>query len=131
MILCTTCPDALHRGTIELKAKHGRSFKAEAVMNIMRWTALARLKAAHKELEIQHAYGSVTKQTRIDLGLEKTPHTDSFCRAGNLRAQRLDCFLSQKQTRRHNRQIHKMTICKGGLSQAQSGSLRGLWAPAF
>ena len=113
--LCKTCHDALHRGKIELKVKRGQSFRAEAFMNIMRWTVLERLKAAHKELEIQHTYGYITKYTRIGLGLEKTHRTDAFCIAGNLQAKRLDCYLYQKQTRRHNRQIHKMKILKGGI----------------
>ena len=113
--LCKTCHEALHRGKIELKVKRGQSFRAKAFMNIMRWTVLERLKAAHKELEIQHTYGYITKHTRISLGLQKTHRTDAFCIAGNLQAKRLDCYLYQKQTRRHNRQIHKMKIFKGGI----------------
>ena len=113
--LCKTCHEALHRGKIELKVKRGQSFRAEAFMNIMRWTVLERLKAAHKELEIQHTYGYITKHTRISLGLQKTHRADAFCIAGNLQAKRLNCYLYQKQTRRHNRQIHKMKILKGGI----------------
>ena len=35
--LCETCHKALHRGDITLKAKRGKSFRAEAFMGIMRW----------------------------------------------------------------------------------------------
>ena len=40
---------------------------------------------------------------------------DAFCIAGVLDAKRRGEYLFQKQTRRHNRQIHKLTILKGGV----------------
>ncbi|WP_423804061.1 hypothetical protein, partial [Parasutterella excrementihominis] len=40
---------------------------------------------------------------------------DAFCIAGNLGAERLCEFFFQKQTRRNNRQIHKLSILKGGI----------------
>lgn len=40
---------------------------------------------------------------------------DAFCIAGNLGAKRLGEFLFQKQARRNNRQIHKLSILKGSL----------------
>ena len=40
---------------------------------------------------------------------------DAFCIAGNLKALRRGDFLFQQQTRKHNRQIHKCSILKGGV----------------
>ena len=52
---------------------------------------------------------------RIKHGFEKSHCADAYCIAGNLRAKRLGSYYFQKQTRRHNRQIHKLSILKGGV----------------
>lgn len=113
--LCETCHKALHRGEIKLKAKRGQSFRAEAFMGIMRRTVLQRLKASHPELEVRNTYGYLTKHARIRHGIAKSHCADAFCIAGNLDAERLGEYFFQKQTRRNNRQIHKLSILKGGL----------------
>lgn len=113
--LCETCHKALHRGEIKLNAKRTKSFRAEAFMGIMRWKVLDRLKAAHPELEVRNTYGYLTKHARIKHGIPKSHCADAFCIAGNLKADRLGSFYYQKQTRRHNRQIHKLSILKGGV----------------
>lgn len=113
--LCETCHKALHRGEITLKAKRGASFKAQSFMGIMRWTVLNRLKATHPEIDVHHTYGYLTKNTRISNGIEKSHCADAFCIAGNLKVMRLKTYLFQKQTRRHNRKIHKLTVLKGGI----------------
>ena len=112
--LCETCHKAFHRGEFELKVKRGRSFQAEAFMGVMRWTFFERLRARHPEIEVRNTYGYLTKDTRIANKIEKTHCADAFCIAGNLKAKRLGYYFFQKQTRRHNRQIHKLTI-KGGV----------------
>ena len=109
--LCETCHTALHRSEITLKAKRGQSFRAEAFMGIMRWEVLNRLKASHSELEVHNTYGYRTKHARIANGIDKSHCADAFCIAGNLGGE----FLFQKQTRRNNRQIHKLSILKHGL----------------
>lgn len=113
--LCETCHKALHRGEIMLKNKRGKSFKAEAFMGIMRWTVLNRLKAAYPSIEIQNTFGYLTKYKRIKYGITKSHCADAYCIAGNFGSRRLRYYYFQKQTRRHNRQIHKLTILKGGL----------------
>lgn len=113
--LCETCHKALHRGEITLRAKRGASFKAETFMGIMRWAVLNRLKEFHPELEVHHTYGYLTKNIRILNGIEKSHCADAFCIAGNLNARRSETYLFRKQTRRHNRKIHKLTILKGGI----------------
>ena len=113
--LCETCHKALHRSEITLKTKRGHSFRAEAFMGIMRWEVLNRLKASHPELEVNNTYGYRTKRARIANGIDKSHCADAFCIAGNLGAKRLGDFFFQKQTRRNNRQIHKLSILKDGL----------------
>ena len=113
--LCETCHKAYHAGKIKLKVKRGQSFRAEAFMGIMRWTLLNRMRKAHPSLPVENTYGYLTKHKRITLGLPKTHCTDAFCIAGNLKAQRSGVYLYQKQTRKHNRQIHKCSILKGGV----------------
>ena len=120
--LCETCHKALHRGEITLKAKRGQSFRAEAFMGIMRWEVLNRLKASHPELEVNNTYGYWTKHARIANGIAKSHCADAFCIAGNLGAERLGEFLFQKQTRRNNRQIHKLSILKGGRRKRNQAS---------
>ena len=113
--LCETCHQALHRGEIKLKAQRGASFKAQTFMGIAGWEVLRRLRAAHLELNISHTYGYLTKHERIQHGIAKSHCADAYCIAGNLKAERLEGYYFQKQTRRHNRKIHKLTILKGGI----------------
>ena len=113
--LCETCHKALHRGDITLKAKRGKSFRAEAFMGIMRWEVHNRLRALHPGIEVSNTYGYRTKHARIANGIAKSHCADAFCIAGNLGAERLCEFFFQKQTRRNNRQIHKLSILKGGI----------------
>lgn len=120
--LCETCHKALHRGEIKLKTKRGKSFRAEAFMGIMRWTVLDRLKATYPSIEIRSTYGYLTKYKRIKYGIAKSHCADAFCSAGHLKARRLDGYYFQKQTRRHNRQIHKLSILKGGIRKRNQTS---------
>ena len=117
--LCETCHKAYHAGKIVLKQKRGQSFRDAAFMGIMRWTFFNRLKGQCPEIEVRNTYGYLTKNTRIRNGLAKTKTTDAYCIAGNLGAKRLGDYFFQKQTRKHNRQIHKMSILKGGVRKRQ------------
>lgn len=111
--LCETCHKAYHAGKIKLKQKRGQSFKAEAFMGIMRWAFFNKLKEIYP-FEVKNTYGYITKNTRIRAGLPKEHYIDAFCIAGNMQAERLNYYWYQKQVRKHNRQIHKLTINKGG-----------------
>ena len=117
--LCETCHKAYHTGKITLKQKRGQAFRDAAFMGIMRWTFFNRLKAQYPEIEVRNTYGYLTKNKRIRNGFAKTKTTDAFCIAGNLGAKRLEDYFFQKQIRKHNRQIHKMSILKGGVRKRQ------------
>ena len=110
--LCETCHKDYHMGKFELKIKRGKSLRDAAVMNIMRWAVYER---ARQEFENVHlTYGYVTKKTRIQNGIVKTHAADARCISGNPAASPLPFYYLQKQIRRHNRQIHKANILKGG-----------------
>ena len=114
--LCEACHKAYHAGKLkQFSPRRGASFRAETFMGIMRWTVFNRLRERHPELPVTNTYGYLTKHKRIVAGLPKTHCTDAFCIAGVLDAKRRGEYLFQKQTRRHNRQIHKLTILKGGV----------------
>lgn len=114
--LCETCHKDYHRGKFELKIKRGKSLRDAAVMNIMRWVVY---EMARQEFENVHlTYGYVTKKTRIQNGIVKTHAADARCISGNPTASPLPFYYLQKQIRRHNRQIHKAKILKGGKKKA-------------
>ena len=114
--LCEACHKAYHAGKLkQFSPRRGASFRAETFMGIMRWTVLNRLRERHPELPVTNTYGYLTKHKRIVAGLPKTHCADAFCIAGVLDAKRRGEYLFQKQTRRHNGQIHKLTILKGGV----------------
>lgn len=117
--LCKTCHKAYHRGEIQLKVKCSPSFRDAAFMGIMRWTFFNRLKALFSHLTVENTYGYLTKYARIRFGIAKTHCADAYCIAGFLRAKRMGEYLFQKQVRKHNRQLHKATILKGGVRKAQ------------
>ena len=112
--LCKTCHEAYHKGKIQLKQKRGQSFRAAAFLGIMRWAFLDKLKETYQNIEVHNTFGYLTKNTRIRAGLPKEHYIDAYCIAGNMNAKRLHDYWYIKQTRRHNRQIHK-TIPKKGI----------------
>lgn len=110
--LCETCHDKYHRGLIELKAKRGISYRDAAFMGIMRWSFYNKLKELYNNVSL--TYGYITKNTRIRNNIAKTHAADAYCITGNIQAKRVETIYYQKFVRRHNRQIHKCTILKGG-----------------
>lgn len=112
--LCETCHTGYHRGTVKLpKTIHrGMRFRDAAFTGIMRWAFYERLKKLYDNVHM--TFGYITKNRRIEHHIAKTHCADAFCIAGNLEAKRLPYSFLQVQVRRHNRQIHKQKILKGG-----------------
>lgn len=110
--LCETCHKKYHSGEIELRIRRGQSFRDTVFMGIMRWAFYNKLKEIYSD--VSTTFGYITKKIRIENGLEKDHRVDARCISGNPKAKSLDCWFLQKATRRHNRQLHKMTILKGG-----------------
>ena len=117
--LCETCHTGYHNGTVELPKtiKRGMKFKDAAFMEIMRWSFYNQLKDLYTPsgIDVSLTYGYITKNTRIKYGLPKTHYIDARCISGNPEAVSDGYYYYQKKVRRHNRQIHKMTILKGGV----------------
>ena len=110
--LCETCHKAYHRGEIELKAKRGKSLRDAAVMGIMKWRIYDALKSIYPDVKM--TFGYITKYNRIHNNIEKSHESDAFTISKNLIAKRLSYYYKIKLVRRHNRQIHKFKILKGG-----------------
>ena len=117
--LCETCHTGYHKGTIVLpKAiKRGMRFRDAAFMGIMRWAFYNELKSRYSStgILVQNTYGYITKHIRISQGLPKEHYIDARCISGNPEAVSNGEYYYQKKIRCHNRQIHKLTILKGGI----------------
>lgn len=113
--LCETCHKAYHQGRIVLpkSIRRSASFRDAAFMGIMRWTVYNRLKEMHPNVRM--TYGYITKNMRIASGLEKSHHTDARCISGHPAAGPAKEVFFMRKVRRHNRQLHKAAISKGGL----------------
>ena len=111
--LCETCHDAYHKGEIKLNLKRGKSFRDATFMGIMRWALYNKLQATYPNVHL--TYGYITKHTRIEYGLPKEHYIDARCISGNPQAEPLGYVFYQRKVRCHNRQIHKLTINRGGV----------------
>lgn len=110
--LCETCHKEFHKGNIKLKVKRGKSLRDAAVMGIMKWKLYDELKSLYPNVRM--TFGYITKYNRINHGIEKSHVSDAFVISRNFDSERLGYYYKRKLVRRHNRQIHKMKIPKGG-----------------
>ncbi len=120
--LCETCHTQYHRGLIKLPSTIKRGIKLDdaAFMGIMRWAVYNRLKEQYPDVKM--TYGYITKNTRITHNLEKEHCVDARCISGHPDAEPLGYVFFQKKVRRHNRQIHKLTILRGGYRKLNQAS---------
>lgn len=120
--LCETCHSGYHAGTVKLpsRIKRGMSFKDAAFMGIMRRAVYSRLKEMYPNVKL--TYGYITKNIRIEHGLRKEHYVDARCISGHPDAEPLGYVFYQKKIRRHNRQIHKCKINKGGYRKLNQAS---------
>ena len=115
--LCEYCHSQYHKGNIQLpkSIKRGASFKDSAFMGIMRWAFYNKLKELYPNVYM--TYGYITKNKRIEHGLPKEHYIDARCISDYPEAihpwHKTEVYY-QKKVRCHNRQIHKMSILKGG-----------------
>ena len=112
--LCNTCHKGYHAGKVKLpKAiRRGMSFRDATFMGIMRWALYDELRTTYDNVSM--TYGYITKNTRIRNSLPKEHRVDARCISGNPTATPPDEWFLQRKVRRHNRQLHKMTVGKGG-----------------
>lgn len=81
-------------------------------MGIMKWRLYEELKSKYDNISM--TFGYVTKYNRIKHGIEKSHVSDAFVISKNINAKRIERQYLKRLIRRHNRQIHKMKILKGG-----------------
>lgn len=110
--LCETCHKEYHKGNIDLKIKRGKSLRDAAVVGIMKWVLYDELRSIYPNVNM--TFGYITKYNRIHNGIDKSHVSDAFVISKNFCAKRLGFYYKKKLVRRHNRQIHKMKIQKGG-----------------
>lgn len=112
IILCETCHKEYHKGNIDLKVRRGKSLCGAAIMGIMKWRLYDELKSRYSNVSM--TFGYITKYNRIKYGIEKSHTSDAFVISKNFNAKRIEYQYLKRLVRRHNRQIHKMKILKGG-----------------
>ena len=113
--LCETCHTGYHKGIVKLPKTiyRGMSCKDASFMGIMRWAFYNKLKEIFPNVSL--TYGYITKNIRIRNRLPKEHYIDARCISGNPKAISDGTVYYQKKVRCHNRQIHKITILKGGI----------------
>jgi len=114
--LCKKCHDDYHKGRIKLDVKKRPGFRDTAFMGIMRNFLFQELK--QKYINVSETFGYVTKHTRKQNNIPKSHINDAFAITGNIEAKRLEVKYLQKFVRKNNRQLHKLTINKGGTRKA-------------
>ena len=117
--LCETCHKKFHKGEIKLppSIKRGNSYRDATFMGIIRKEVYRMSKVVNNTLTcpVSITYGYITKNTRIRCGLPKEHTIDARCISGNPMAKSNGTIYLIKPLRRHNRQLHKATIIKGGI----------------
>lgn len=111
--LCKTCHSDYHKGKIKLKTKRSKTLRDAAAMNIMK-NYLLKI-AETKYHNVFYTWGYITKHNRIQVGISKDHDNDAFIISDNLNATQLNSKYVIRQVRRHNRQIYKANILKGGV----------------
>ena len=117
LTLCETCHNKIHEeGKEILFTRKSASFRDASQMTVMRWFIHSQVKNLYPHVQL--TYGFQTKHTRIYHGLEKSHAVDARCISGNPLAKLSRNTYLFKQVRKNNRQLHKMTIDKGGNRKA-------------
>lgn len=111
--LCETCHKEYHKGDIDLKIKRGKSLRDATVMGIMKWKLYDDLKRKYNNVSM--TFGYITKHNRIKRRIKKSHVSDAFVISKNFDATNLWFYYNKRLIRRHNRQIHKAKILKGGV----------------
>ena len=82
-----------------------RGFKDATFMSMIRWYLVNELKEKHNNVNV--TYGYITKNHRIENGIEKTHYNDAFCIAKGIEQIRSSRIYEVKQNRLNNRSLEK------------------------
>ncbi|WP_404276877.1 RNA-guided endonuclease IscB [Exiguobacterium undae] len=111
LTLCETCHKKIHKENLEhLFQRKSRSLRDASQMTVMRWFIYNAVKETYPYLKL--TYGFLTKNTRIQNGLDKRHAVDARCISGNPLSEEPKVSYLFRQVRANNRQLHKMTIGK-------------------
>lgn len=86
-----------------MEGKKVRGFKDATFMSMIRWYLINQLKEIHNNINV--TYGYITKNHRINNGIEKTHYNDAFCIAKGTSQVRSNMIYEVKQSRRNNRSL--------------------------
>ena len=117
--LCHTCHRQYHDGKLKLKKfqlnrANAKTLRDAAAMNIIKDRVLQGVREKYPDKEVKTTYGYITRWNRKKYNIDKTHANDAYVIAKNFHAKQLDYYFKGFQVRRHNRQIYKDTILKGG-----------------
>ena len=128
--LCDSCHEKFHKGIItaaNLKKRKRRSMRDATFMGIMRKTLIQRLRA-ELTIPVAETRGYITKTTREKLLVLPKSHTNDALaialgkhgfNVGYLpEIAQIDKIYTIRPVRHHNRQLHKVTILKGGIRKS-------------
>lgn len=106
----------LEQNGVIIAEKNLRSFLEEAKFmfrnGLGKWKLYEELRSRYDRVSM--TFGYITKHNRIKYGIEKSHTSDAFVISKNINAKRIERQYLKRLIRRHNRQIHKMKILKGG-----------------
>lgn len=92
------------------EGKKVRGFKDATFMSTIRWYLVNKLREKYNNVSI--TYGYITKNHRIENGIEKTHYNDAFAIAKGVNQARNETVWSLKQVRRNNRSLEKFYDAK-------------------
>lgn len=92
------------------EGKKVRGFKDATFMSTVRWYLVNNLKEKYSDVSI--TYGYITKNHRIENGIDKTHYNDAFAIAKGINQARNETVWSLKQVRRNNRSLEKFYDAK-------------------
>lgn len=120
ILLCETCHKALHRGEITLSNRIIKkiSFTDASYMNTMKDALINSLKEKYPTVGV--TYGYETKLKRFENNLPKEHYIDARCISGNPTAKPLGYYYLYKKLRCHDRQIHFLTVQRGGVCDVKN-----------
>ena len=97
--LCVKCHEKLHKGKIKLNIKPKDNYKSETCMSIIRKVIIKELK---KNFLVEETFGYITKERRIERGIEKSHINDAFVIANGNKQKQCDPYYVE-QKRKNNR----------------------------
>lgn len=120
--LCHECHTMHHKEKMKLKLPSKKTLtkrdminlRDAAAMNVMKEQLIEELKNEFPGIKVSKTYGYITAYNRIKYDVHKTHYNDAFVIAKNFNATVTEDVMYGCCVRRHNRQIHKMNILKGG-----------------